>query len=218
LAVFIQILRLAPRLLAPVARIYGKRLDQCGATAKGVFWRGEVWQRRRFERMCEIFTDTDMANGNIAINDLGCGYGAFFEFLAGYPVLQNSRYYGYDIAQPMIAACRDRISDPRAAFYRKMWATKTAEYSFASGTYNLNNDADEAAWEKYVEASLLQLWKRTTKGLAFNMLRRDADDDFQGLYYIDPEKMLKFCRENLSADVEMFDERPMPDVTYFVRR
>lgn len=213
-----QILRHAPRLLAPVARIYGKRLDQCGANAKGVFWRGEVWQNRRFERMSEIFRPQDMAAGNVAINDFGCGYGAFFDFLADYPIMQNSRFYGYDISQEMIAACRDRISDPRAQFYRKMWATKTADYSFASGTYNLNGDADEEAWGKYVEASLMQLWKRTTKGLAFNMLRDDADDDFQGLYYIDPEQMLKFLRENLSDDVEMFDERPMPDVTFFVRR
>ncbi len=168
--------------------------------------------------MSEIFTPHDMATGNVSINDFGCGYGAFFEFLADYPIMQNSRFYGYDISQPMIAACRDRISDPRAQFYRKMWATRTADYSFASGTYNLNGDADEEAWGKYVEASLMQLWKRTTKGLAFNMLRQDADDDFQGLYYIDPERMLKFLRENLSDDVEMFDERPMPDVTYFVRR
>lgn len=213
-----QILRLAPKLLAPVARIYGHRLDQCGATAKGVFWRGEVWQRRRFERMCEIFSDADMASGNITINDLGCGYGAFFEFLAEYPVMQHSRYIGYDISQPMIAACRDRISDPRARFLRKMWASEDADYSFASGTYNLNGNADEKDWGDYVEASLRQLWKRTSKGLAFNMLRIDDADKYEGLYYIDPEQMLAFCRKHLSEDVEMYDERPMPDVTYFVRR
>jgi len=216
--VIISILRRAPKLLAPVARIYGRRLDQCGATAKGVFWKGEVWQRRRFERLMEIIDDADMASGGVSINDFGCGYGAFFEYLAEYPVLRGSTYYGYDISQEMIAACRDRINDPRASFHRKMWASKHADYSFASGTYNLNGDADADQWQEYVEASLRQLWHRTGKALAFNMLRDDEEECYDGLYYADPEKVLRFCRKHLSEDVEMFDERPMPDVTFFVRR
>lgn len=214
----IQILRRAPRLLGPIARIYGRRLDQCGATAKGVFWKGEVWQRRRFERLSELFEPADMASGGISINDFGCGYGAFFEYLAAYPVLRDSRYYGYDISQEMIAACRDRISDPRATFYRKMWASKQADYSFASGTYNMNGNADDDDWWEYVEASLRQLWHRTDKALAFNMLRDDEEERYDGLYYTDPERVARFCRKHLSEDVEMFDERPMPDVTFFVRR
>ena len=214
----IQILRRAPKLLAPVARIYGRRLDQCGASAKGVFWKGEVWQRRRFERLCDIFAPADMASGGVSINDLGCGYGALFEYLREFPVLRGSRYYGYDISQEMIAACRDRISDPRASFHRKMWASKRADYSFASGTYNLHGNADEDQWLEYVEASLRQLWHRTDKALAFNMLRLDEKEKYDGLYYTDPERVRAFCVKYLSEDVEMFDESPMPDVTFFVRR
>ena len=214
----IQILRRAPKLLAPVARIYGRRLDQCGANAKGVFWRGETWQRRRFERLTEIFTDADMASGGVTINDFGCGYGAFFTYLTEYPVLRDSRYYGYDISQEMIAACRDGITDPRASFHRKMWATKRADYSFASGTYNLHGSADDDAWWEYVQASLRQLWHRTGKGMAFNMLRDDEEERYEGLYYTDAEKVLRFCHKYLSEDVEVFDESPMPDMTFFVRR
>lgn len=212
------ILRRAPRLLAPVARIYGHRLNQCGATAKGVFWKDEELQERRFERFSELFSAEDAANGNVTINDFGCGYGAFFEFLADHPVMNGSRFYGYDISQEMIASARDKVTDPRAKFLRKMWATKDADYSFASGTYNLNGRADDDEWMEYVEASLLQLWQRTGKALAFNMLRLDAEEQYEGLYYTDPERVLAFCREKLSANVEMFDESPMPDVTYFVRR
>lgn len=213
-----DVLRRAPRLLAPIVRMYGRRLDQCGATAKGVFWRDEDWQIRRFEQLSRIFDPTDAANGGTSVNDFGCGYGAFFDYLAQQPVMNGSKYYGYDIVQEMVAACRDRVTDPRAKFLRKMWATKTADYSFASGTYNLNGSADEDDWRGYVEASLKQLWDKSNKALAFNMLRRDSDDQYPGLYYIDPEDMRCFLKKTLSESVEIFDERPLPDVTYFVRK
>ena len=213
-----DILRRAPRLLAPVARIYGRRLDQCGATAKGVFWKDEHWQIKRFERLCQVFDPDDAARGGVRVNDFGCGYGAFFDHLAPLPVMSESRYYGYDIVQEMIAACRDRVADPRAQFLRKMWATKQADYSFACGTYNLNGYAAETPWLEYVEASLRQLWNRSDKAMAFNMLRRDEEVQYEGLYYADPDRMLRFLRRHLSEDVEYFDERPMPDMTFFVRR
>ena len=213
-----DILRRAPRLLAPIVRMYGRRLDQCGATAQGVFWRDEDWQELRFERLSCIFDPADTAKGGVSINDFGCGYGAFFDFLVKQPIMNDSQYYGYDIVQEMIAACRDRITDPRAKFLRKMWATKTADYSFACGTYNLNGNANEDDWRGYVESSFKQLWGKSNKALAFNMLRRDSNDQYPGLYYIDPEDMRRFLKKALSKDVEIFDERPLPDVTYFVRK
>ncbi len=201
-----------------MARIYGRRMNQCGATAKGVFWRDEKWQTLRFERLCGIFEPADLGNGGITINDLGCGYGALFEYIADWPLMTGSQYFGYDITQEMIAAGRDRITDPRAKFIRHMQATQQADYSIASGTYNMHGNADEKAWMTYVETSLKQLWAKTDKALAFNMLREDETEQYDGLYYIDPEYMRRFCQKHLSENVEMFNERPMPDVTFFVRR
>lgn len=198
--------------------MYGRRLDQCGTTAKGVFWRDDEWHVRRFERFAEVFDRSHAVSGGITINDLGCGYGAFFDYLAPLPVMHGSEYYGYDIAQEMIAACRDRIVDPRARFLRKMEATRPADYSFACGTYNLCGRADRNEWQAYVEDSLRQLWQQSNTAMAFNMLRDDEAEKYDGLHYIDPVYIADFCRKNLSQDVVVFDERPMPDVTYFVRR
>lgn len=214
----LKIFMKAPRLLGPVARIYGRRLDECGATARGVFWKDEAWQIKRFERMAEVFDPEDAAAGGVTVNDFGCGYGAFFDFLAARPVMNGSRYIGYDISQEMIAACRDRITDPRAKFLRKMWATERADYTFACGTYNMYGRADGKEWLEYVEASLIQIWSKTGKALAFNMLRDDEPEQYQGLYYADAERMRRFCAANLTSTLDVFDERPMPDVTYFLRR
>ncbi len=198
--------------------MYGRRLDQCGTTAQGVFWRDDEWHVQRFVRFAEVFSSQHTVSGGVTINDLGCGYGAFFDYLAPLPIMHGSTYYGYDIAQEMIAACRDRINDTRAVFLRKMEATHQADYSFACGTYNLCGHADRSHWQDYVEDSIKQLWQMSDVALAFNMLRDDAADKYDGLHYIDPQYMEDFCRTHLSANVVIFDEHPLPDVTYFVRR
>lgn len=213
-----ETLKQAPRMLARVARAYARRLDQCGPTAKGVFWRGEDWQHRRFVRLLDVIDTAHAKDGGTSINDLGCGYGGFFEFLQDLPVMRESRYVGYDISQEMIDECLTRIRDPRARFVRHMWATETADYSFACGTFNLTGGAAEDDWRPYVEDSLKLLWSRTRRALAFNMLRIDEMERFDGLYYVEPEYLADFCRTHMSADVTVIDERPLPDVTYFVRR
>ena len=78
--------------------------------------------------------------------------------------------------------------------------------------------ADEEEWYEYIQASLKQLWQHTRHGLAFNMLRHDADIRYDGLYYADPVRFLTFARQSLSSDVEIAFDPPLPDFNVFVRR
>ncbi len=212
-----RILRDAPKLLAPVAVAYDRRYKQYGASPRGVFWKDENWQVRRFEVLACIFDDVDAAGG-LTIHDFGCGYGAFFDFLRDRPEMYRSRYIGTEMSEALINAARARIGDPRATFRRRLVVTETTDYTFASGTFNMHLDADNEAWAEYVEASLVQLWVHTRKGLAFNMLRADAADRFDGLYYADGEAVRDFCARQLSADVTITNDDPLPDFTVFVKR
>jgi len=82
----------------------------------------------------------------------------------------------------------------------------------------MNLSADEGEWADYVKASLAQLWSKTTKALGFNMLRSDAPEKYQSLYYADAGEFLEFCRDTLGADVEFSNDNPLPDWTIFIRR
>ncbi|MDP6120862.1 MAG: methyltransferase domain-containing protein, partial [Rhodospirillales bacterium] len=144
----------APKLLAPVATVYDLQLDHHGIEARGVLWRNEENQRMRFEVLAGIIEAED-DKGGITVNDLGCGYGAFFTFLEDRPAMTDGRYYGYDISEDMVKAARQSIQDRRVTFSHSLVATHYADYSFASGTYNLKLDNDEAAWKKYVKESLI---------------------------------------------------------------
>ncbi len=213
----IETLQRSRSMLEPVLASFEKRVAQFGADPRSAFWKDEEWQKRRYDILARLFDEPDRLGG-ISITDFGCGYGAFFDYLADRPVMSGSRYTGIDMSAAMIEEANARIRDPRAAFRRHLIATETADYTFVCGTHNMNLGANRGEWADYVKASLEQLWSKTTKAMGFNMLRLDAPDQYPGLYYADGIEFIKFCSETLSPDVTYTDDRPLPDWTIFVRR
>ena len=206
-------------LLAPATRAYERRLRQFGPTARGVFWRDDAWQRRRYDILAQAFRPDDRQGGT-TICDFGCGYGALFDYLAARPVMDGSLYLGIDMSEDMIAACQARIRDERATFERHVALTKRCDYVLVSGTFNLKMAAADEVWLPYVLNAIEQLWSGTKKVLAFNMLDADGDDERQqGLYYADGPTFETFCNDHLKdARVTLRYDPPLPDWTIFVER
>ena len=213
----IKTLERAQPMLEPVLESFERSLARYGADPRSAFWKNAEWQKRRYDILSRLFDEADR-QGGISITDFGCGYGAFFDYLKDRPVMAASRYIGIDISAGMINEAESRIRDPRAKFQRHLIATEDADYTFACGTYNMNQGAERAEWAAFIKASLTQLWSKTEKALGFNLLRADAPEKFPGLYYADGEEFLEFCRDSLSPDVTLTDDRPLPDWTIFVRR
>ncbi len=206
-----------PQLLTPVVQAYERRLKRHGASPKGVYWRDAEWQQRRYHLLYDIFDEVTEAGG-VTIHDFGCGYGALFDFLKDRPVMRRSRYIGTDMCRGMVETAAARIDDPRASFVRQLWAGEVADYTFASGTYNMHINARAETWQAYIETSLAQLWTRTRRGLAFNLLSADTAEKFDGLYYAEPERIFDFCATRLATNVTIATDPPLPDFTVFVRR
>jgi SAM-dependent methyltransferase len=213
----IETLKRSMSMLEPVLASFEKRVAQFGADPRSAYWKDEEWQKRRYDILAGLFDDADR-HGGVSITDFGCGYGAFFDYLADRPVMNGSRYTGIDMSAAMIEEANARIRDPRAAFHRHLIAAETVDYTFVCGTYNMNLGADREEWAEYIKASLEQLWSKTTKAMGFNMLRHDAPEQYPGLYYADGMEFVKYCSETLAPDVSYTDDRPLPDWTIFVRR
>lgn len=204
----------APSLLAPIARIYTKRLEQYGPCAKGVLWSTTDGQQLRFEILASLLDDE---KDPITVNDLGCGYGALFPVLLSLKEPKITRYWGYDISEEMVIAAKEQNPDLRANFVQSLVASHRADYSFVSGTYNFKGRHDDKSWEDYIKASLKQLWQVSLKGMAFNLLDIKNADPEGGLYYADPDVFMNFCRENFSDNLRL-DVSGVKDWTIFVRR
>ncbi len=212
------VLNLSRDMLKIVNTAYRRRFMEFGSQPRGVYWSSAQSVQQRFELLCQIFEPDDIKGGEASIADLGCGYGALYDYLSGHPVMRGGTYHGYDICEDLLDACKDRINDPRVQFHHSMRATQDADYSIISGTFNLNVNADENQWLAYVLASLQDIWDKTEKGLAFNMLDIRAKSTPDGLYYADPSVFEGFCRSHLSNSVELITDYGLPDFTILVRR
>jgi len=205
-------------MLLPIAHAYGRRVKEFGPNPKGVYWKNEDGQTLRFEVMAGVLPVT-AETLDITVNDLGCGYGAFYGFLAAMAGVRVSAYYGYDMSAEMIAEARiqTRPGGPHIHFIEGSQASQRADYSFASGTYNMLLNEDPGRWRGYILESLKGLWDKTARGLAFNMLKADAEHVEGGLFRTPPDAYVDFCR-TLSDDVTLVEDYPLDEWTVLVRR
>lgn len=201
-----------------IAAAYTARIREFGASHTGVLWGAEASQRARFAEFLHL-PGHDAFTRGFTVNDLGCGYGAFFRFLEEAAPGAMRQYHGYDICPDMIAAAGARVTDPRARFRIGGAADTVCDYSFASGTFNLMADAAEDDWVTYVKRCLAALWDKSEHGLVFNMLDGSADIERQPwLYYSDRDDFTDFCVRGLSGYVECLQGPGETSYTLLVRR
>lgn len=199
--------------LSPVARLYSESLGAHGAAPQGVGWKDLASQRLRFAKLLEVARDFPQP---FSINDLGCGYGALHGFLRelGFGI---SAYHGYDISEHMLAEARRQVSAADAEFHCGARLTTTANFSVASGIFNVRLAATIPEWEAYIEATLRDLAEHSDVGFAFNLLTTYADYYEEHLYYGDPRHYFDFCKRLLPR-VMLLHDYPLYEWTIVARR
>lgn len=198
-----------------VADYYSAKLAEHGATPRGVDWNGEASQQLRFEQLARLFDPRDPCS----INDLGCGYGALYDFLQGKVPLTG--YCGIDLSQDMIAAAQIRYGKcANARFLCAPEPDQLADYGIASGIFNVKQSRDDTEWLEYIKHTLGTLDRTSSKGFAFNCLTgySDAERMRSDLYYGDPGWFFDFCKRNFSRNVALLHDYDLYEFTILVRK
>lgn len=197
--------------LGPVVEYYDKAIRTYGATARGVDWNSAESQELRFAQLLKVCHSLE----GISLNDYGCGYGALLGYITG----QGGRvtYSGFDIATGMLDEARRLHSGER--FVDSEDALPVADYTVASGIFNVRLEADADAWREHVVATIRGIAGRSRSGFAFNMLTSYADAERMRpyLYYADPLFIFDHCKRRLSRAVTLLHDYPLFEFTILVR-
>jgi SAM-dependent methyltransferase len=151
------------------------------------------------------------------VNDLGCGYGAFAMFLRERG--HAASYAGYDLSSVMVEHARTSFrDDPDVRFHEGM-GLLDADYSVASGIFNVKLEFGEDEWATYVAETIAELARASRKGFAFNMLTSHSDEDRKrpDLYYADPCETFEACRARYSRHVAVLHDYGLWEFTIRVR-
>lgn len=195
-------------MLAPIAALYADNLAALGPTSRAVGWKTQECQNLRFERLSTLFG----GQSPTSLNDYGCGYGALLDYLPAPP----ADYHGYDISPEMLAAARAR--HPGADFRLGSEVTTVADYTLASGPFNVRFEASEEDWREFIMARLDEIDRHSRRGFAFNLLTTHVEWRANELYYGDPTFWFEHCRSRYSRYVCLLHDYPLYEWTMVVRK
>lgn len=205
----------ASTILGDVARYYTSKLEEHGTTARGVDWNGEDSQTLRFDQLLRI---VDVA-GRFSINDVGCGYGALLDYLDARGLEVD--YTGIDVSAEMASAGAQRFEGRADThFVCGPRLDHEADYSVASGIFNVRLEWSDTKWQGYIEETLDLLNATSRRGFSFNCLTSysDASKMRDYLYYADPCVLFDLCKRRYSKSVALLHDYGLYEFTILVRK
>ena len=199
--------------LNKIGDLYTKSLKDHGITAKGVGWTNEDRHQLRFDQLFYVCQNDKVP---FSVNDLGCGYGALYNYLVDNKK-ELSHYYGYDISSEMLAQAKSIIPFKNAKFFQESILNTKADYTFSSGIFNVRFNETEEAWQEYVFKTIINMSEFSNKGFAFNLLSSYVDWKEDNLYYADPCMFFDFCKKHISRKVSLLHDTDLYEWTIIVR-
>ena len=206
---------LAP-LYSEVERYYTRKMRIHGPTPLGVDWSCIPTQELRFVQLLKV---CDVEPG-MTLNDLGCGYGALLAFLAKRAPRAHIDYLGIDLSSAMITHARRLWQGRRSTRFMIGCAPlRVADYSVASGIFNVKLGQPEALWTQFVRTTLTKMHSTSRRGFAVNFLApaRDGSHSPPEIYRSSSSTWQRFCEEVLGAQVTVLNNYGMGEYTLLVR-
>lgn len=199
-------------------KYYADLFEEHGTDARGAGWKNKQAQWNRFDELTKIITSTD----SFSINDLGCGFGSLYDYLADRSTLSFT-YTGYDILDNMLDKAKETHSDQSNANFIKIETAAEllpADYTIASGIFNLKYNHDDEQWLQYILRTIEQMFEKSSKGVAFNILTKYSDKDYMQshLYYADPLFIFDYCKQKLTRKVALLHDYEEYDFTILIRK
>ena len=203
------------KILSRVQEYYDQKIQLHGCTAVAVGWNSREAQLMRFDQLLKVADRTVI----FSINDFGCGYGALADYLLKYG--DSVEYCGFDISPQMIARAKQLHGKAKGiSFVVSESELSAADYTVASGIFNLKAETPVPEWEAYIFETLGTLDALSRKGFAFNILTKYSDQGLMrpDLYYADPALLFSYCKTRFSPFVALLHDYPLYEFTILVRK
>ena len=183
---------------------YAKTFKEYGCTSEGVDWgKHEDRALLRHQNISKLISKRPSS-----ILDVGCGYGAFLDFLGH----DSIEFTGIDVVPEMIDSGRAR--HPGAEFIcddflQHDFSGQNFDYVVCNGIFTQKLHVSENAMEAYIRQVISKMFEISTVGIAFNMMTSYVNFRAENLYYSNPSKTLSWVMDNITKNVELNHAYPL---------
>jgi SAM-dependent methyltransferase len=145
-------------------KFYKKAIDLHGISPKGVYWKDEESQYKRFYVITQLLKD-EIENATIV--DAGCGFGEYYNYLLLNDFVPK-KYIGIDCMKEMVELSCSRFED--VDFFQLDVLSDSlfeADYYVCSGAMNIMQEKD---FYTFIE----RCFSVSKKGFVFNFLKNKS--------------------------------------------
>jgi SAM-dependent methyltransferase len=197
-----------------VEAYYTRKVRTFGATPLGVDWPSTPSLELRLVQLLKVCD----FSAPFALNDFGCGYAAALDLIERRWPANQIEYLGVDLSADMIAHARRRWHHrPGTDFFVGNECGRAADYSIASGVFNVRLDHSAELWTAHVQAILTDLHRSSRRGFAVNFMLPAAAVHTPELYGSQPDPWVTYCETVLGRSVELVEGYGMPEYSLLVR-
>jgi hypothetical protein len=200
---------------ASIESYYSEKITTFGPIPLGADWDSIITQEVRFLQLLKICN----FSAPFALNDVGCGYGALFSYLTKYHSETDIDYLGFDVSSAMIYQADSLQRDlTRAGFVVAKVSPRIADYSVASGIFNVKLDQPLDKWERYIGKTLVDMHASSRLGFAVNFMTPSAfNENPEHLYCTTPNFWIRFCENQLRSSARVIADYGLREFTLLVR-
>ena len=196
-----------------VDKYYSNKIKLFGARHKGLDWKSEESQFIRFHQLSKII-EID----NSSLNDIGCGLGDLTRYINNN--FLNIKYTGYDISKVMINNATKLYPQNKFIHIKNFNKVKVADYSIASGIFNVKMKYSKKQWLAYILDTLKEMNLKSKKGFSFNLLSKYSDKHYmkENLFYASPLFFFDYCISKFSKNICLKHDYNLYEFTVLVRK
>ena len=129
-------------------------------------------------------------------------------------------YLGTDLSPAMIRHAKRRWRRPGVRFVVAGASPRLADYSLASGVFNVRLDQPDDIWERFVACTLADLSRTSRRGFAVNFMAPEAPGRRAAaeLYRTPPAPWVRYCERELRCSVEVRRGYGLREFTLLARK
>ena len=188
-----------------------------GATSKGVDWKNKYQTVKRYSTFLDLIEKTN--NKNLSLLDVGCGYGAFYDFIKKKSE-KKIDYLGVDLVEEMIVHAQNEYGEKKfsAIDFFELDREKKFDFVIANGLFTQKFDFSNDQMIKFLKKSFIKLHTLSFKAFIFNVLSENVDYKNPKNFYISNDEIIDFLLDKDSVTIDKFENKNLYETFYIVQK